>query len=125
MVRWEKALFVSHSVSSLAKFICFVAFVSHWIACLFYGVAIEYVADGPPNWILDNNMLDATLGDQYIIAFYWSISTVTTIGFGDIVPTNAGERMVSVVAMIFGCAVYDLWLSLPSQRSCSETKHKP
>lgn len=36
---------------------------------------------------------DALPGTQYVVSFYWAITTMTTVGFGDIVPTTNIERM--------------------------------
>lgn len=39
-------------------------------------------------------------------AIWWSVVTVTTVGYGDVVPTTTGGRMVGMVLMIFGVAYY-------------------
>lgn len=39
-------------------------------------------------------------------AIWWSVVTVTTVGYGDVVPTTTGGRMVGMALMIFGVAYY-------------------
>jgi len=39
---------------------------------------------------------------------WWAFVTLTTVGYGDIVPITSGGRMVAVVTMIFGIVVYSL-----------------
>jgi len=46
----------------------------------------------------------ATIGDS----LWWAIVTITTVGYGDIVPQSTGGRLVAVLAMVFGIAVYSL-----------------
>ncbi len=46
----------------------------------------------------------ATISDS----LWWAIVTITTVGYGDIVPQSAGGRIVAVLAMVFGIAVYSL-----------------
>jgi voltage-gated potassium channel len=33
---------------------------------------------------------------------WWAIQTVTTVGYGDVVPTSAAGRLVATLVMLFG-----------------------
>ena len=35
---------------------------------------------------------------------WWSVQTVTTVGYGDVVPTNASGRLVAALVMLLGLA---------------------
>ncbi|MDQ6967955.1 MAG: potassium channel family protein [Mariprofundaceae bacterium] len=39
---------------------------------------------------------------------WWAFVTLTTVGYGDIVPITAGGRILAVITMIFGIVVYSL-----------------
>ena len=39
-------------------------------------------------------------------ALYWSVTTMTTVGYGDIVPANDGERVYAVMSMVVGGGFY-------------------
>jgi len=39
---------------------------------------------------------------------WWAFVTLTTVGYGDIVPITSGGRVVAVMTMIFGIMVYSL-----------------
>lgn len=41
-------------------------------------------------------------GISFINAIWWSIVTLTTVGYGDISPTTPGGRLVAVIIMFFG-----------------------
>ena len=43
---------------------------------------------------------------QYIAALYWSFSTLTTVGYGDISATTEGEQVFSMVMMLLGVSWY-------------------
>ncbi|MDF5732742.1 MAG: potassium channel family protein, partial [Rhizonema sp. PD38] len=38
-------------------------------------------------------------------AFWWSIVTLATVGYGDIAPVTFGGRLIAIVDMIFGIGV--------------------
>jgi voltage-gated potassium channel len=35
---------------------------------------------------------------------WWAVQTITTVGYGDVVPTSAGSRVIGAVVMISGIA---------------------
>lgn len=41
-------------------------------------------------------------------ALWWAAQTVTTVGYGDVVPQTNGGRLVAVVVMVFGVAAVSL-----------------
>jgi len=41
-------------------------------------------------------------------ALWWAVVTLTTVGYGDIVPMTAGGRIIAVLNMVFGVLVYSL-----------------
>jgi voltage-gated potassium channel len=65
---------------------------------LFLGSLVAYHAEHPTNPEF------ATFGD----ALWWGIVTLTTVGYGDIVPKTAVGRWAAVVIMITGIAVLGL-----------------
>lgn len=38
----------------------------------------------------------------YLISTYWTVTTITTVGYGDISGTNLAEMCVSVIMMLIG-----------------------
>jgi voltage-gated potassium channel len=55
-------------------------------------------------------------------ALWWAVTTVTTVGYGDVVPTNTAGRVVAAVLMLVGLGLIPLITSvvvsiLVSQRS--------
>ena len=58
------------------------------------------------SWVYTYDVLFAGPIVQYSVALYWSVMTITTIGYGDIVAHNTVERILSVFCMIFGATLY-------------------
>ena len=62
---------------------------------MFIGAAVAYRAEHPTNPGF------ATYGD----ALWWAVVTLTTVGYGDIVPKTEGGRITGVMIMVTGIAV--------------------
>ena len=43
---------------------------------------------------------------QYVTALYWSVMTLTTIGYGDVAPVTLGEQCLCIFAMLLGGSIY-------------------
>lgn len=54
------------------------------------------------NWIISNEYTELTTFELYTTSFYFTITTMTTVGYGDISGTNTGERIVCCILMIMG-----------------------
>lgn len=44
----------------------------------------------------------------YYVSFYWCITTITTVGYGDISGTNNAERMFCSFVMVVGVIMFSL-----------------
>jgi voltage-gated potassium channel len=47
-------------------------------------------------------VLDPSEFDNVWIGLWWAVQTVTTVGYGDIVPEHTSGRIVATVLMLFG-----------------------
>ena len=42
----------------------------------------------------------------YVISLYWSTTTMTTVGYGDITPYNDIDKVLAITAMVVGILLY-------------------
>ncbi len=62
--------------------------------------------------------------DYYISSMYWAVTTLTTVGYGDIVPmTNAG-KMYNIIIMFLGVGMYGLVIARLSKFFSESVRHK-
>jgi len=78
--------------------------IAHWAACGFY--FMSQLSETPQNWVSTVNIENATDGDKYVMALYWAVTTLTTTGFGDVVPVNSYERLYGIVLMVLSAGVF-------------------
>ena len=85
-----------HLFNPSAVRLCFLAFwilmLYHWIAC---GWLLIYHENVPDNRY-----------SHYVQALYWTMLTVTTVGYGDITPQTDIQRVYTMAVMIIGVGMY-------------------
>ena len=52
----------------------------------------------------------------WVQSFYFTVSTLTTVGYGDLVPTSDGSRLAASIFMLFGILAFITLLSLLESR---------
>lgn len=96
---------MSYAVIKVLYLIFALSFLAHWQACLWALVSVYMNGaddDSPMDtWVSHFTAQEAAKGntvspvDLYIAALYWSMMTLTSIGYGDLVPRNSTERLLA------------------------------
>ena len=106
--RTEDMLNISPAILGLITTLAQVIFISHLICCMWWGLCTKM---SPVAWY-DNiggtapSLRDGHFHDQYVTSLYWTITTLSSVGYGDIVPVNSSERVLSILIMIMGATVF-------------------
>ena len=77
--------------------------LAHWLACLWNLVG---KVDPENNWQLIYGIAHDPWDIKYMSSIYWSITTMITVGYGDIYPINKEEKLFGIFAMLLACGIF-------------------
>lgn len=100
--RIEKDIRFSYFWTRCARLLFVTLLQVHCAACLAYLLAVHYPNEGN-TWIgtAVPNFKETSILIRYISALYWSVTTMTTVGYGDIHAVNAVEMVFIIFYMLF------------------------
>ncbi|KAE9595113.1 hypothetical protein Lal_00041195 [Lupinus albus] len=100
--RLEKDIRFSYFWVRCARLLSVTLFSVHCAGCLYYMLADMYPHQGK-TWIgaVIPNFRETSLWVRYISAMYWSITTMTTVGYGDLHAVNTMEMIFIIFYMLF------------------------
>ena len=75
-------------------------FISHILACCWYLIGFYYNDD--TTWLTTYHLEKVEWQHQYLNSLYWSLVTMVTVGYGDIVPQNDLEKIFCITTMLIG-----------------------
>ena len=94
------------------------ALIAHWLACVWYTIGHverDKTMDNQHKigWLDDladqiqqpyNGSLGGpTIKSKYITALYFTFSSLTSVGFGNVSPNTNSEKVFSILVMLIGC----------------------
>ena len=107
--RYESALGVMHAtagnVVQIVKLCVMIFWVGHVLCCFWFMVGEDETnADGSvtTGWIEGQGLTASDAYDQYLTSLYWGMTTMTTVGYGDISASTNTEKVYSIISMLIG-----------------------
>ncbi|XP_050093966.1 potassium voltage-gated channel subfamily H member 8 [Anopheles aquasalis] len=95
--------------------LCF-SLVAHWLACVWYVIAekerLINDADWDIGWIhtlaerLKIPVSNVTHSEAYITALYFTFTSLTSVGFGNVSATTLSEKIFSIIMMLIGALMH-------------------
>uniref|UniRef100_A0AAQ4P4G5 PAC domain-containing protein n=1 Tax=Gasterosteus aculeatus aculeatus TaxID=481459 RepID=A0AAQ4P4G5_GASAC len=131
--------YLEYGAAVLVLLVCVFGLVAHWLACIWYSIGDYEVIDVATNTIKTDSwlyQLALSIGTPYrynasgtgqweggpnkdtlyISSLYFTMTSLTTIGFGNIAPATDGEKIFSVAMMMVGCkysiSTKHCWISI-------------
>ncbi|CAD8200400.1 unnamed protein product [Paramecium pentaurelia] len=91
-------------IIGLIKFITSLFYIMHIFSCIWFWFSS---IDKSNSWIVTKELDGQTWQLQYLESIYFAIVTMLTIGYGDNVPKNSIEKIVTIIFILGAC----LWFS--------------
>ncbi|XP_076293386.1 potassium voltage-gated channel seizure isoform X14 [Lasioglossum baleicum] len=95
------------------------ALIAHWLACIWYAIGhaerpmleskvgwIDILANDTHQFYYHNNTGGPTIKSLYITALYFTFSSLTSVGFGNVAPNTDTEKIFTIAVMLIGSLMY-------------------
>ncbi|XP_071519496.1 voltage-gated delayed rectifier potassium channel KCNH8 isoform X3 [Panulirus ornatus] len=88
--------------------------VAHWLACVWYAIAEDEMQNPQAEigWIydlaerLETHVENVTIAEKYVTALYFTCSSLTSVGFGNVSANTNREKIFSIVTMLIGALMH-------------------
>ena len=100
----------NYYLENLVRFIMVVSQIFLFVH-LFICLHIYFSLQGYPNWIIHTNIINENFMVKYIASFYFMVTTMTTVGYGDIVCISFIERIYHIILLVLGTLLYTFLVS--------------
>jgi hyperpolarization activated cyclic nucleotide-gated potassium channel 1 len=96
---------INKGIIRLVSFVLVVIILSHFAACIWFWVA--RINDfNHETWVFRYDLMNEEKARLYLFSLYWSFTTLTTVGYGDITAFSNDEMTISLIWMMFGVGIY-------------------
>lgn len=122
MSKLAELLEVYSGITRLITTLYTVLLLVHLAACLWYFSA-KISNFSPDTWVVRRGIQDSDPIVLYLSSFYWAITTLATVGFGDIHARTEMEMCICMAWMMFGVGFYSVIVgTLSSMLTSLDTK---
>ncbi|CAH8658118.1 unnamed protein product [Heterobilharzia americana] len=93
--------------------------IAHWLACIWYAIGnverqqfnvrigwLDQLAEQIKQPFGNRSTLGPSIKSKYITALYFTFSSLTSVGFGNVSPNTNPEKIFSVCVMLVGSLMY-------------------
>ncbi|XP_014348120.1 potassium voltage-gated channel subfamily H member 2 [Latimeria chalumnae] len=109
-----------YGAAVLFLLMCTFALIAHWLACIWYAIGnverpylrvkigwLDSLGDQIGKKYNDSDLTSGpTIKDKYVTALYFTFSSLTSVGFGNVSPNTNSEKIFSICVMLIGSLMY-------------------
>lgn len=96
------------------------ALIAHWLACIWYAIGnverpslehpkigwLDELARNTHQYYVNDTEGGPTIKSKYVTALYFTFSSLTSVGFGNVSPNTNSEKIFSILIMLIGCKYF-------------------
>ena len=82
-------------------------FWSHWLGCIFHFIAQNETY----SWLDVYSLRYQSWEVRYVNSIYWGVTTMITVGYGDISPQTPLERTFGIFFLLVACGVFSFTMN--------------
>uniref|UniRef100_A0A8C6W0C3 Voltage-gated delayed rectifier potassium channel KCNH4 n=1 Tax=Nothobranchius furzeri TaxID=105023 RepID=A0A8C6W0C3_NOTFU len=109
-----------YSAMVLTLLMSMFALLAHWMACIWYMIGQQEIETGKKweiGWLhelgrrmdtpyINNTVGGPTVHSSYIAALYFALSSLTSVGFGNVCANTDAEKIFSICTMLIGAMMH-------------------
>jgi len=100
-------LYASKYVYKVVRLILIATVLTYFLGCFWYFVITTYdFHNGELGFFEKYSLDDLSLPRRLVLCCYFALTTLSTVGYGDLTPQSNVERIFGIVIMILGIALF-------------------
>ena len=100
----------NYYLEKLAEFLIYIIICILFVH-LFICFHLFFAYQSYPNWMSNTNLINTSFRTKYIASFYFLMTTMTTVGYGDIICISFIERIFHIILIAIGTLLYTFIVS--------------
>jgi len=102
--RWENHQWLKPLVLKISRYAIGILLITNWVSNTWLWIGL--INPEPSSWIQRAQLNDQSYAKQYLMSIYWSVTTLTSVGYGDIAPETTPEILIAILVMGLGVVLF-------------------